>query len=271
MLNKYIKYIVLVFTCCMGIVFTARCQQADTTYNATDTVAVDSAGGDVTSDTSYAEADTASAAALNKFLLKNDSLATYPRQIPDKEVKKITSDDDFWYAGKPIPKKKPVKQSSTNWGPVVKVIFWVFIGACFIAILLLLLVNSKTWVFARKAKQIRGEDTAEVTDDAEGNIFEMDFEARIAKALEAQDYRLATRLLFLRLLRSMAERNIISYSIDKTNMDYLFELGQSKYFKEFSVVTRNYEYVWYGNFAIQQSQFMYVQQRLNELNSKIIN
>jgi hypothetical protein len=141
--------------------------------------------------------------------------------------------------------------------------------ACFITVLVMFLASNKVWLFAARTKKITAVEAQE--DDTEGNIFEMDFDKRIEKALEAHDYRLATRLLFLRLLRGMAEGNIIKYSIDKTNMDYLFELGNTKYFKDFSTAARNYEYVWYGNFNIQQGQFVSLRQRIEELNKLIKN
>jgi len=89
--------------------------------------------------------------------------------------------------------------------------------------------------------------------------------------LATQDYRLATRLLFLRLLRTMADRNIITYSIEKTNFDYLFELSGSQYFNNFSALAKGYEYVWYGNFTIQESQFAQLRQRLDDLTRQINN
>jgi hypothetical protein len=162
-----------------------------------------------------------------------------------------------------MPGDEPVQRN--NWlASLLQIVFWAIVAAIVVAIVIVCIR-----LFANKSKGIyKPEAAAESTSD---NIFDMDFDGRIKKAIDEHDYRLATRLLFLRLLRAMAERNIIQYSIEKTNFDYLFEMGSSKYHKDFSNVARNYEYVWYGNFNIQQSQFMLLKQRLDELNQQINN
>ena len=66
------------------------------------------------------------------------------------------------------------------------------------------------------------------------NIFEINFQQEIDKAVQAGNYRLAVRLLFLRLLKNLAEKNIIQYQQDRTNFDYLMQLGNSVITKVFS-------------------------------------
>jgi hypothetical protein len=273
MANTYIKHIVLSICFCAGVATAGFCQQTDSAAKVVDTIvntapiAIDSTA----SQDDYEDTATKSMA-LKEFALKDTNFTAKQRQIAPEEVKKITSDDAFWYANKPMPKDKEVEESNTTpaWLKIVRVVFWVLVVGCFVAILVMFLTNSKAWVFKPRAKKIIGEEP-EVMDDAEGNIFDIDFDKRINKALDVQDYRLATRLLFLRLLRSMAEKNIIKYSIDKTNLDYLFELGSTKYYKDFSAAARNYEYVWYGNFSMQQGQFAQVRQLLEELTRQIKN
>jgi len=272
MAKTYIKHIVLSLCFCTGLVTAGFCQQTDSAAKVVDTV-VSTAPIAIDSTTSQDDdEDTSTSMALKKFALKDTNFTAQERQIAPDEVKKITSDDAFWYANKPMPKDKEVEVSNTTpvWLKIVRIIFWVLVVGCFVAILVMFLTNSKAWVFKSRAKKIDG-DEPEAIDDAEGNIFDIDFEKRINKALDGQDYRLATRLLFLRLLRSMAEKNIIKYGIDKTNLDYLFELGSTKYYRDFSAASRNYEYVWYGNFSMQQSQFVQVRQLLEELTLQIKN
>jgi len=172
-------------------------------------------------------------------------------------------DKDFWYANKPMPGEEPIVNHPWQ-ANLAKVIFWLLVGAMVLGIIV---VCMRTFGYKggwRYVPATRVEEAAE-------SIFDMDFDSRVAAALAAQDYRLATRLLFLRLLRTMANRDIITYSIEKTNFDYLFELGGSQYFNNFSAVAKGYEYVWYGNFAIQESQFTQLRQRLDELTSQINN
>ncbi len=278
MTKTYIKHIVLLVCFWAAVATAGFCQQKDTTANLADSVAVDST---VTSDTVVDSAsvltqdndsDSAARKALDKFALKDTNFKAQERQIATEDIDKIKTDDAFWYANKPMPKEKEIEISNTmpTWLKVVRIIFWVLVIGCFLGILVMFLTNSKAWVFKSRSRNIAGEEMV-AEDDAEGNIFDIDFDKRINKALDALDYRLATRLLFLRLLRSMAEKNIITYGIDKTNLDYLFELGSTKYYRDFSAASRNYEYVWYGNFSMQQSQFAQVRQLLDELTRQITN
>ena len=200
---------------------------------------------------------------LNKFNLKEATSVVTERRIPEADAQKLAHDKDFWYANKPMPGEEPVANHPWQ-ANLAKAIFWVLVGAIAIGIVMVCMrmfaVNGG-WRYVPTAP-------AEVAAE---NIFDMDFDSRVAAALATQDYRLATRLLFLRLLRTMADRNIITYSIEKTNFDYLFELSGSQYFNNFSALAKGYEYVWYGNFTIQESQFAQLRQRLDDLTRQINN
>jgi hypothetical protein len=101
------------------------------------------------------------------------------------------------------------------------------------------------------------------------NIFEIDFETALAGSLVAADYRLAIRLLFLRLLKIMNEKKLIEYSTDKTNFDYLFHLNGTGLFNDFSVLIRNYEYAWYGKFRLNEQQYGIIEKKFSRFQQQI--
>jgi len=86
-------------------------------------------------------------------------------------------------------------------------------------------------------------------------IFDINYQIEIDKATAQNNYRLAVRLMFLRLLKSLSERNIIQYKQDKTNLDYLMQLHPTSFYKDFLRITRNYEYSWYGKFEVSDKAY----------------
>lgn len=66
---------------------------------------------------------------------------------------------------------------------------------------------------------------------------------------------MAIRLMYLRLLKNLSERNIIQYKQDRTNLDYLMQLHPTRYYNGFFRITRNYEYSWYGEFPVSNEAY----------------
>jgi hypothetical protein len=77
----------------------------------------------------------------------------------------------------------------------------------------------------------------------------------IEDALSKKDYRKAVRLHFLKLLKQLTDNNLIKWQIDKTNNDYSMELANSKYNSKFNELSLMYEYIWYGDFSLDETNF----------------
>ncbi|MGJ8732140.1 MAG: DUF4129 domain-containing protein, partial [Cellulophaga sp.] len=82
-----------------------------------------------------------------------------------------------------------------------------------------------------------------------------DIQQLIKNALEDKNYRLAVRYYYLYILKIMSEKELIDWQLQKTNDDYQKELSQSKYATPFVTITRLYDYVWYGDFTIDESKY----------------
>src|SRR5690606_4231613 len=105
----------------------------------------------------------------------------------------------------------------------------------------------------RRTKKVKEAERAD--EEMPEDIFAINYQREIDKATAQRNYRLAVRLMFLRLLKSMSERNIIRYQQDKTNLDYLMQLHNTTYYKDFFRITRNYEYSWYGKFDVSEEAY----------------
>ena len=87
------------------------------------------------------------------------------------------------------------------------------------------------------------------------NIHEINFDDEIEKATANLNYRLAIRLLYLKCLKQLSDKNLIQWQIDKTNSAYQHELANQQQRQTFGLLTRQFEYVWYGDFTIDKNAF----------------
>ena len=137
--------------------------------------------------------------------------------------------------------------------PFWRLVLYVVIGlGLLFAILRLLQMDARGLIAGRKARRL---DFAEL----EENLDHLDFDRLIAEAIAAQDYRRAVRLVYLQALRQLADRELIHWTRDKTNHDYLDELNTSALHGPLADLTYVFEYVWYGDFPVDAGSFAWVQ------------
>lgn len=91
----------------------------------------------------------------------------------------------------------------------------------------------------------------------------------IEGALADKNYRLAVRYYYLLILRKLSENEIISYEFDKTNSDYIAEISTSNIKEQFRKATNLYDYVWYGNFDVTETDFQKAQRILTSLENHL--
>jgi len=89
----------------------------------------------------------------------------------------------------------------------------------------------------------------------EEDINKLNLDELIENAIENNDFRLATRFLFLKLLKQLSSNQWINWKINKTNREYFKELDGSIFSGEFRELASTYEFIWYGDFRVNQSSF----------------
>ena len=102
------------------------------------------------------------------------------------------------------------------------------------------------------------------------NIKKSDFDRLISEKIKQKQYRAAVRLLYLKTLKELANKNMIRWKIDKTNIDYFKELQDSQIKKHFEEATLLYEYVWYGNFLLDEELFQRAYKVFKNFNQKLV-
>ena len=106
------------------------------------------------------------------------------------------------------------------------------------------------WIFGKSSKK----RIINVTD-VENNIHQTNFSELIKEAEAENNHRLAVRYHYLWSLKSLAERELIDYDVEKTNSDYVLEIASEELRKKFSYASYLYNYIWYGEFEIDHEQY----------------
>lgn len=101
------------------------------------------------------------------------------------------------------------------------------------------------------------------------NIHEMDFEKLIQEASEKNEFRLATRLIFLYSLKILSDKHLIEFNPGKTNHDFVNELMVPELKTGLNELSFYFEYAWYGNFTITDSMFQKIARTFETWRSKI--
>ncbi|SFI55617.1 hypothetical protein [Halpernia frigidisoli] len=137
------------------------------------------------------------------------------------------------------------------------------IGLAFLIYFLLKYLNSKNghFFFGRKNKKL-----APKSSEIHENIHEINFPELINKFEAEKDFRSAIRYRFLSVLKMLSDKNKILWMPEKTNQDYVSELKDETSKKQFLELAYIFDYVWYGEFSITESDYSFYKEKFK--NSK---
>ncbi len=182
------------------------------------------------------------------------------RHVDKEEEEKLRKDNAFWYVDT-SPAREEVKPPSESFLNKLtkrewfRNLMWFLMIGGFIAVLVWFLASSNVKLFRKKPVSVSKSEDNIITE----NIFGINYSGEIYKAINAENYRLAIRLMYLHLLKDLSETGIIQYKQERTNNDYVMQLYSTPYYKSFFQLTRNFEYAWYGQFQIKIEVFKTIQ------------
>ncbi len=146
--------------------------------------------------------------------------------------------------------------------PFLKLILWTM-AAIFVGVILFQLFKNNG--FFKRADRVGVQEEAVLPDD---DILEQNFDKLLQQAYNLGDFRLAIRYQFLKTLQRLRDKEWIEFSVDKTNSRYVHEVP-AQWRNDFAKLILNYEYVWYGNFALTAAQYDLLQKKYTSFNEKI--
>lgn len=258
----------------------SNAQTKDTTYAPTDTANIyfnDSSVRTSTSKDSYTDSVSTTIAPPTERV-EEDTTAPSDKKIyaagvslSEDSVNKIRKSKDFGYMvyldsllkAQEIAKNQhplpPPESGISFWdAPIIRLLCWATaIGM--VGFVLYKIFLGQGSAFSSNTKN----NIPVVYLDAE--LDENDLEGQLKRAIEQGNYRLATRYLFLKTLQQLSHKNVISLSTEKTNLQYANELKSKTYAESFARLCFLYEYVWFGEFNINEAQFQSIQQQQQQL------
>jgi hypothetical protein len=207
----------------------------------------------------------------------NDTLIISTRTFSSADINKLKSDPDLNYQQPPTIAESLwdrfkqwlvwfiqslfEKAVTTDLG---RLIMYTLAGILVIVVIMMLLKVNAFKVFYSGADQQK--PSYQVFHE---NIHVMDFEKLIREATEKKEFRLATRLTFLHALKLLSDQHLIEFNPGKTNHDYVEELITPDLKTGLNELSFYFDYAWYGNFSISNTQFEKINTTFTEWRSKI--
>lgn len=133
---------------------------------------------------------------------------------------------------------------------IIELLFYGVLIVIALYIIVRLLVGTKaSSFFSDKSSQLAPLNIQEE------HIESVDLDQFIRDALAQNNYRLAVRYMYLKILKELSFRNLISWHFDKTNRDYYKEIVDPQLKDNFKKVSYLYDHVWYGEFDLDAVGF----------------
>lgn len=187
------------------------------------------------------------------------------RSFDAEALEAYRADPAYAYGPEPLPDAPtaPPRLSS----------FWLMIwkGAMYLGVagllgLLVYLILRRTLL--RPSRQVGGAGSS-LPELRVEDLRELPFEALIAAAEAAGDYREAVRLLFIQTLKRLDTQAWIDWRDHKTNQDYYYELYDTPLRGDFEALALSYDYVWYGQFGLSPARFTQLRARFVAFHARL--
>lgn len=101
--------------------------------------------------------------------------------------------------------------------------------------------------------------------ESDEDISKINFDELISMAIESKQYKLAVRYLFLKSLKLLSEKGLIELRNNKTNHQYLSEIKSNRIALAFRNTTSRFEWIWYGDFPVDEEIMKNSQNDFNKL------
>jgi len=195
------------------------------------------------------------------------------RLLSEDIIEKYKSDPEFDYDGGPeesedwitkiknwINQQLAVMRSSKAYSTILDYFYYgLMIAALILIIRGLIKADRRGLLFGK----INSNEIKMI--ESEEDISQLNFDELIAAAIESKQYKLAVRYLFLKSLKILSENGIIELRNNKTNHQYLAEIKNSRISVAFQIATSRFEWVWYGDFPVDERVLKSSQNDFNEL------
>jgi hypothetical protein len=186
-------------------------------------------------------------------IYKNDSVFDYENKLRDSEdwITKISS----W-----INQQLTSLRYSDVYSTALDIFYYALILFALVIIVWGLIKGDRRFLFFSKSLN----NEVKLTEQKE-DINQLDFDEQITTAIENKNYKLAVRYLFLKSLKLLSDKELINLKKDKTNKQYLAEIKNIKLARAFRSALYRFEWIWYGDFPIDDDLMKNSKNEFNKL------
>lgn len=204
-----------------------------------------------------------------------DVLAAEP--VSPTQWQKLTDDKTFGYKNESETVKPQVErndrglmqkmlQSIYNFFVEARLLIWIIIIAAILYFIYKTYLSNGSFMFGKNKKMMAEGGLAQTDEE---DIATTNWEALLQQAMNNKDLRLAVRYRYMWLLQILQRNELIQYRSDKTNYEYYTELSETNYKQPFRQLSRQYEYTWYGHFALSTVAYAEYSDLFNNLRKQL--
>jgi len=228
---------------------------------------------------------TLSFAQQDSLTVKFDDTPLHVQQITEDDLETYKNDNAFNYIETVA--NDSIFQNIKRWlknilqsifeaifgvGNVDGILYFIFKIVPYIILAILVFFLVKFFLKVNSRSIISGKQklaTVKFTED-EHIIKNEDINALISDAVAQQNFRLAIRYYYLLSLKSLTDKELIVWQQQKTNTDYISEIETATLKTDFKAITKIYDYVWYGEFEIDEIKFESLKAAFHKLDKTIL-
>jgi hypothetical protein len=191
--------------------------------------------------------------------------------IHKQQWKELSKNYDYTETYKtPKPKQRKEPRFKSNIFPFFTSSWIAYVLAgIVIAALLLLIIFLIVSIYKESSKEkILKKEVIEGANIE--NIENIDLESILNKAIAEGLFKLAIRIRYLILLRTLNRLNLVVWKRDKTNGNYLNEMYGKKGFELFKRVTINFERIWYGEKDTDVTEYQKLTLLFEQVNNSVV-
>ncbi|MGE5845411.1 MAG: hypothetical protein ACM34O_01720 [Ignavibacteria bacterium] len=140
-----------------------------------------------------------------------------------------------------------------------------FIAAAALLIVTIILSKNKLGNIVYGTKDADFTTFRETCED----INKIDFDALISSSLINKEFKIAARYHYLKSLKLLSDNKLIDWQINKTNKQYIYEILNAELKKSFQELTSIFEWIWYGDYPLEESSFYEIQKNFRNFYSMV--
>lgn len=146
---------------------------------------------------------------------------------------------------------------------ITDILVYAFLGTMILLVILQLMGIDLVGLLLKRGKQA-AVDFMPQNETIYGRNFDEEINAAILKG----EFQLGVRLLYLKTLKELSDKELINWTPNRTNRSYVEELSD-KWRKDFGALTNHFEYAWYGGVPIPFAEFELIKADFEHFKEKL--